>query len=182
MKKKLCLLSLLVVMSVAGCSRVIKESYYGATGATGRFQALQSVTVNLADYDGFLVESFSDGMEGQGNMAFLSVVQHKVGEQIAKKTYLSAGGTKILQISGKLIQYDTGSTTEKIAGPMEEAICSVKLIDRASGTVLGTANCTGRAKSSVRKGPEELGEGVGKAIASWIVENDSRGARPEEKD
>ena len=115
-------------------------------------------------------------------MAFLSVVQHKVGEQIVKKTYLSAGGTRVLKISGKLIQYDTGSTTEKIAGPMEEAICAVKLIDRASGKVLGIANCTGRAKSSVRKGPEELGEGMGKAIASWIVENDTRGARPEDED
>jgi hypothetical protein len=34
----------------------------------------------------------------------------------------------------------------------------------------------------VRKGPEELAEGMGKGIADWIIENDSRGARPEEKD
>ncbi len=183
MKKNLRLLGLLIVACSVGClGRMVREGYHGAKGASGRARPIQSVTVNLADYDGFVVEPFSDGMEGQGNMAFLSVVQHKVGEQITKKTYLSPGGTKTLQISGTLIQYDPGTTTEKIAGPMEEAICLVKLIDRASGKVLGTANCTGRAKSSVRKGPEELAEGMGKAIAGWIVENDSRGARPEEKD
>ena len=37
MKKNLCFLVLSVTLQCLGCSRVIKESYYGATGATGRF-------------------------------------------------------------------------------------------------------------------------------------------------
>ncbi|NIA07395.1 MAG: hypothetical protein GWP14_07150 [Actinobacteria bacterium] len=182
MKKKLCLLSLLGVLVSVGClGRVIKESYYGATGATGRVNVLQNVKVDLSRYDSFSVEQFSDAMEGQGNMAFLAVVEKKVAEIVAKKTYLNATGTKSLKISGSLISYDTGTTTEKIAGPMEQAICRIKLIDADSGKVLGVADCLSRAKSSVRKGPEELGEGTGKGIAEWIIKNDSRGARPEEE-
>ena len=93
MKKKLCLLSLLIVVGGIGCvGRVIKESYYGATGATGRVSELELVNVDLAGYDGFVVEPFSDGMEGQGNKSFLAMVQQKVSEQIIKKTYLSSGG------------------------------------------------------------------------------------------
>ena len=182
MKKKLYVLSLLVMLSSVGClGRAISEGYYGTTGASGRAKPLQELKVNLADYDGFVVEPFSDGMEGRGNIAFLAAAPEKIAEQIVKKTYLSPAGTKVLQICGQLIIYDTGTTTDTIAGPMEEAVCRVRLIDKSSGQVLGSADCYSRAKSSVRKGPEELGEGTGKAIADWIIQHDSRGARPEEK-
>ena len=182
MKKNLFLLSLLAAVSVFGCSRVIKESYYGATGATGRAKPLQTVSVDLAKYDSFKVEEFSDGMEGQGNTSFLGVVEDEVAQEIVKETYLERRGGKTLKITGELIAYDTGTLTDKVAGPMEEAVCRVKLIDADSGKVLGSSDCYSRAKSSVRKGPEELGEGTGKAIAKWIIEHDSRGARPEEED
>ena len=183
MKKRLFLVSLLVVLVGIGCvGRVIKESYYGATGASGRPNVLQSINVDLADYDSFRVEQFTDGMEGRGNMSFLAVVEEKVAQEIVKKTFLNSVGAKTVRISGSLISYDTGTTTEKIAGPMEEAICRIKLIDGSSGKVLGVADCLSRAKSSVRKGPEELGEGTGKGIVTWIIENDSRGGRPEEEE
>jgi len=145
--------------------------------------AIQEVAVDLADYDSFIVEPFSDGMGGSGNRSFLAEVQQKVANRIIEKTYLTSEGKTVLRISGELIQYDEGSTTDKFVSPMQEAVCRVKLYDNSSGKVLGTANCTSRAKSSFRKGPEELAEGLGKAIADdWIVKHDSRGARPEEKD
>jgi hypothetical protein len=53
-------------------------------------------------------------------------------------------------------------------GPLDEAICRVQFIDAANGAVLGEANCTGRVKSSVRTGPQELAKGVGKAIKKLI--------------
>ena len=138
--------------------------------------------VVLAQYDGFEVKPFSDRMAGRGNRAFLATVQGKVSEEISKKTYLGTGGRNVLQIFGELTMYDPGTTTDKIVGPMEEAICQVKLVDKSSGKVLGLANCISRAKSSIVKGPEELAEGMGKAIAEWIVKNDTRGQRPKEKD
>ena len=182
MKKNLCLFGLLIVVGSIGCSRIFKEAYYGATGATGRVSELQKVEVDLSKYDGFEVKPFSDRMEGTGNTAFLAVVEAKVSEEIVKKTYLGTGGRNVLQISGELISYDTGSTTEKIAGPMEQAVCRITLVDKSSGEVLGIGDCLSRAKSSARKGPEELGEGTGKGIAEWIVKYDTRGERPKEKD
>ena len=182
MKKNLCLLSLLVVLSGAGCvGRVIREGVYGATGAGGRARPIQLVKVNLADYDAVVVEPFSDDTDGLGNTAFLAAIPEKVSEQIVSKTYMERQGSKVLRITGRLINYDTGTTTDKIAGPMEQAICRVKLIDASSGNVLGIASCDARAKSSIRKGPEELAEGMGKIIADWIIENDSRGGRPEKE-
>ena len=182
MKKSMYLLSLLVAMGSVGCGRVISEGYHGATGAKGRAQSVQLVTANLSDYDAVKVDSFSDDTAGLSNSSFLAVLPAKVTDQIVEKTYLGRQGAKVLRVSGSLIVYDTGTTTDKWADPMEQAICQVKLIDAASGDVLGIARCDSRAKSSVRKGPEELAEGMGKAIAEWIIEHDSRGARPEEKD
>ena len=183
MKKKLCLLSLLIVACSAGCiGRAIREGYYGAKGASGRARPIQLVTANLADYDAVVVEPFSDDSQGLGNEAFMAVLPAKITEQIIQKTYLRYQGSKVLRITGKLILYDTGTTRDKITGPREQAVCRVKLIDAASGDVLGEASCDSQAKSSIRKGPEELAEGMGKVIAEWIIEHDSRGARPEEKD
>ena len=182
MKKKLCLLGLLVILSGTGCvGRAIREGVYGATGAGGQARPIQLVTVNLADYDAVTVEAFSDDTQGLGNTAFLAALPEKVTEQIVSKTYMERRGSKVLRVSGRLINYDTGTTTDKIASPMEQAICRVQLIDAASGNVLGVASCDARAKSSIRKGPEELAEGMGKIIADWIIENDSRGERPEEE-
>ena len=65
---------------------------------------------------------------------------------------------------------------------MEEAVCRIKLTDKSSGKVLGSGDCYGRAKSSLRKGPEELAEGTGIGIAEWIIKYDTRGERPEEED
>ncbi len=183
MKKNLYLLGLLIVACSAGClGRAIREGYSGATGATGRARPSQSVTANLADYDAVVVEPFSDDSQGLGNEAFMAVLPAKITEQIIQKTYLRGQGSKVLRISGKLILYDPGTTTDKIVGPMEQAVCQVKLIDAGSGDVLGIASCDSRAKSSFRKGPEELAEGMGRVIAEWIIEHDSRGARSEEKD
>lgn len=176
-------LSLLVVVSCCGCiGRAFNEGYYGAKGATGRAEPLQSVYVDLAKYDAVAVQPFSDGMEGYGNKAFLYSVEEAVKYRIIAKTHLDSHGDKVLQVSGALIHYDTGTTADKIVSPMEQAICRVKLTDKSSGKVLGMADCISRAKSSFRKGPEELADGMGKAVAKWIIEHDTRGARPEEED
>ena len=183
MKKRLFVLSLLSMMVGVGCvGRAIREGVYGSTGAVGRARSIESVKVNLADYDAVKVENFLDDTQGLGNAAFLAALPGKVTEQIVTKTYLERQGGKVLRVSGRLINYDTGTTTDKIASPMEQALCRVELIDAASGDVLGIASCDAKAKSSIRKGPEELAEGMGKIIADWIIENDARGPRPEEKD
>ena len=183
MKKTLCLLGLLFMVIAAGCiGRAIREGVYGATGAGGTSRDIQLVTTNLADYDAVVVERFSDDTQGLGNEAFLAAMPEKITQVLITKTYLTRQGGKVLRISGRLINYDTGTTMDKIASPMEQAICRVSLTDVTSGKVLGIASCDARAKSSVRKGPEELAEGMGKIIADWIIEHDSRGPRPEEKD
>jgi hypothetical protein len=65
--------------------------------------------VNLADYDAVKVENFSDETQGLGNTAFLAALPDKVTEQIVTKTYLTHQGGKVLRISGRLINYDTGT-------------------------------------------------------------------------
>ena len=181
MKKSLCLLGLLIVVCSSGClGRAISEGFHGAKGAGGRARPSRAVTVDLAGYDAVVVEAFLDDTRGLGNKAFMAVVPDNVTDEIVTRTYLRRRGNKVLRITGTLINYDTGTTTDKIASPMEQALCWVKLIDGASGDVLGIASCDSRAKSSVRKGPEELAAGIGKIIADWIVKHDSRGARPEE--
>ena len=182
MKRTLCLLGLLLGLTSVGCSRIASESVHTTRGATASATALKAITIDLADYDSFVVKSFSDGMGGMGNASFLAAVPGKVSDRIIEKTFLTRGGARTLCISGELIQYDEGSTTDVIVDPMQQALCRVTLSDESSGAILGVANLDSRAKSSFRKGPEELADGLGKGIADWIIKNDTRGPRPQEKD
>jgi prophage DNA circulation protein len=57
---------------------------------------------------------------------------------------------------------------DQVFGPFEEVVARVELVDKASGTVLGVANCIGRSNTSVNKGVNKKAEGLSKAIAIWI--------------
>jgi len=62
-------------------------------------------------------------------------------------------------------------------GPLEEAVCEVQLVDKASGEVIGNATCVGRSTATVNQGLDKKAQGLAKAIVDWIKSN-----RPEDDD
>ena len=179
---------LLLAGVIGGCSRGIKESVYALTGSTGKavlLQGRETAGTLAATYGTVRVEPFSNDVGDNCPPEFLAHLPAAIEEQLryrdpsfkeritakAKEElgpFLTGPAEKTLVIHGRVIQYDIGGTADKVAGPLDEAICRIQVSDSTSGTQLVEANCTGRVKSSLRTGPKELAEGVGKGIRDLL--------------
>ena len=189
-----CMLCVLTV-ALAGCSRGISEGLHAVTGAGGKATLLQGDQDQLATvasrFGGVRVEHFENEVGPVCPDAFFTAVPfaieeqlryrpRSVGEQLKripgkltgdaaeKQPFFSGPADKVLLIRGRVIQYDVGGTKDKLLGPLDEVICRTEFVDAATGETLARANLTGRVKSSLRTGPQELAEGVAKAIADLL--------------
>lgn len=178
---------LLSVLS-AGCGRGIKEGVYAITGSSGKVTLLQGQAdriSNLAyEYGSFSVGQFNNEVGAVCPEQFINELPGAIEDELRYRKpsvqerltfkdgqelgpFFTGPADKNLIISGRIIQYEAGDMLDKAAGPMDEAICRIRIIDQ-SGQLLAEANCVGRAKSAVRTGPGELAEGVAKAIAKLL--------------
>jgi len=182
---------LLLTAMLGGCSRGIKESVYALTGSTGKAVVLQGreTAGTLArSYGAVRVEPFASDVGDNCPPEFLARLPAAIQEQLRYRDrsfgetvtvkaseelgpFFTGPADKVLVINGRVIQYDIGGTVDKVAGPLDEAICRVQVSDSVSGAVLLEGNCTGRVKSSIRTGPRELAEGVGKGIRDMLKPN-----------
>lgn len=192
-KLMILVLALLVVACQSGCSRGLKEAAYGITGSSGRPVYLSGNKSQVSGvthkYGGFEYEPFTNDIGALCPPAFLAALPGALDEELRYRDrslsetltfkekeelgyFLVGPIDKKLRISGRVIQYDTGTNIDKILGPMQEAVCRVQIYDAQSGNLLVEANCVARAKSSVRNGPQELAEGIAKAVKKMLEPDD----------
>lgn len=185
--------ALAVLGTVSGCSRGIKEGLYTLKGSSGKTLLIrgdEQQVGNLArEYGSFSVEPFDNDIGDICPPVFLSALSEQLNKRLQYPPkslsdrfkgkdseemgpLFTGPAHRTLRVTGRVIQYEQQEILDKAASPMDEAICRVKFIDGTSGEVLAEANCTGRAKSSIRTGPEELAKGVAKAVQKMLEPSD----------
>jgi hypothetical protein len=183
--RKFCYLAIVSILFLAGCSQGIKEGYHSLMGSSGKTVLLSGDKDKLShlalEYGSVQVEPFTNDVGPSCPQAFLDNLPQAISDQLKfrprsvtdtvtlkKKEemgpFFTGPSDKILLIKGKVIQYDIGSTVDKVTSPLDEAICRVQILDKSSNTLLAEVNCTGRVKSALRSGPIELAKGIGKSV------------------
>lgn len=173
-----------VCVSGGGCtSRLVKEGFYGVTGGSGHYVLLTGEKDSLAQirlqYGAVQVGGIENTIGAACPAEFLQDLPEAIQSELQpdepgdtkdkdKEPLLQGPAGKVLSISGSVIHYDEGKFLDKIMGPLEEAVCRLQIRDAATGQVLAEANFVGRAKSSVRRGPKELAEGVARGIKKLL--------------
>ena len=168
-------ISLVLILAVCislstGCvSRGLKEGLYAVTGSSGHYILLtgrESQCEQLTRrYGTVQVGSIANDIGPVCPSLFISELPPSIQAQLQYRNdsdkednipFFRGPKDNKLLISGSVIHYDTGKLLDQIVGPMEEAICRLQIRDAKSNDLLAEANFVSRAKSSVRKGPEEL--------------------------
>ena len=164
-----------------GCtSRIIKEGYYGATGSSGHYILLSGDKAECRKLPfshgtiqiGSIQNTIGDACPAQ----FVQILPDSISDEFLKKEkendeekpFMRGPANKKVLITGTVIHYDEGKLLDQIVGPMEEAICRLQIRDTQTNTLYAEVNFVSRAKSSVRKGPKELADGIGKAIKKFL--------------
>lgn len=164
------ILSAALVMS--GCSRAIGEAYEGFAGPKGVHREIRSLgpagARPLAEYKNFEVGTFVDDFGGQIPPELLRNVGPYTIEELREKGLPTGRSGKTLVIQGRVFYYEDASVSGHIFGPFEEALATIRLVDKSSKAVVAEAVCIGRTTKSVRKGIDNKTRGMANAIADWI--------------
>ena len=181
--------TVLVMMSVAcslattGCiaGTVVSEGVGTVRGAKGIYVPLttQPVAVMVA-YTRFELGAFGDDFAGKTPQELLRELPRYFQEELDKRkissAHLPAGKTLIVR--GTALHYEDVKFVGMVIGPLEEVLVRAELVDKASGTVLATANCVGRSTTRINSGVSHKAEGLAKALVSWIAKS----REPKKKD
>ena len=167
------LLAGMVVFSCGGCTTLAKEGIGVARGAKGVYAPIQPVaaatgTRPLGQYKRFELGEFTDDFGGKVPSDLMSHARSAFPEELANKKLPNEPSGKTLLIRGKFLHYEDSGTLGMVTGPLEEVVARVELVDKDSGQVLGTGNCIGRTTNRVNMGVAKKGQGLAKAIVSWI--------------
>ena len=163
-----------MILGSTGCTTVLKQTYYTARGAQGKFYEVQVVAPSvLANYQSVHVEPFTNELGERIPPAVIAEVNEQTPKAVAESGLFYPEGTP-LRITGTIIHF-TGKSGLKgsvgsVIGGAEECVCRVQLLDGGTGKLIGEAVCWGTVKSAVRRGTGELGIGVGKSVTEWLKE------------
>ncbi|MCK6457609.1 MAG: hypothetical protein L6Q92_13900 [Phycisphaerae bacterium] len=166
-------LAAMVATGVGCLGRIVGEGAGVMLGARGKVIDVKRPP-RLSNYKGIRIESIavSPGLVAPANLAGLIRSQFS---QAATKMGLTASGTPAFSLRGEIVHYESGGAVDTAIGPLEEVIVRTKLMD-STGNVLGEANLVGRSKATTSSGAENLAEGAGKALRSWLKEAGLRDA------
>ena len=147
-----------------------------ATGAKGSVTVIRALSPDekarpLAGYQRFELGKLDDRMNGQGPAGLWGKVAERLPGQLRSKGIPDRASGKTAVINGTLLHYEGSGAMGLALGPTEFAVARVELADKASGKVLGVANCVGRTNERVNMGLDKKAEGLAKAIAEWIDQN-----------
>lgn len=173
--KRVLLVAVVAAVAASGCvGTAAKQAYYGVTGASSRYfevRGLGGPTV-LDRYQAVGVEGFDTApMLGAVPTAMVPLVQAAVVEKILETRMFptvgkEAPGAGGLLIRGKFVDYDTGGSALRAVGFGVDPFLTaqIEIVDTAANQVIGVVMVTGTVESAVRTGPQELAEGLGKAV------------------
>lgn len=170
----LCLLG--SIAAADGCSRLFAEGLGTVRGAKGIAVVIDPVSPYRKDnvlgaYTRFELGTFTDGF-GRTPREFFARLPQDLGNALAENRIPNLPGGKALVVRGRVLHYeDVGHVSSELFGPFEEVIARVELVDKATGRVLGAANCIGRSTETVNEGVDKKSAGMAKAIAEWIAQH-----------
>lgn len=160
----------------SGCvSRIAKEGLGVARGAKGVYAPVRPLAAAkearpLGRYRMFELGAITDDFGGNVPPDFLGHLRAAFEKQRAGKGLPNDPGGKTLLIRGRILHFETSGALGHAFGPFEEVLARIELVDKDSGQVLGTANCIGRSTTSGNVGVAKKGEGLAKAIISWVAD------------
>jgi hypothetical protein len=182
----------------SGClGTAASQAYYGATGASARYFEIRSLggSTSLDRFEMVTVEPFDAApMLGIIPPEFppevrAAIIRRLTEMRVFKRVGTGPAGAAGLLIRGKFVDFDTGGSALRAVGfgvnPFLTA--QIEIVEASTGRVLGIAMVTGTVKSAVRTGPQEVSDGVGKAVKGLFerhhtkIEEDHGGPRPEKK-
>lgn len=171
-----------------GCvGRAISEVAGVATGPKGLYTVIDPVARSkddrpLGDYTSFELQIKND-FGSQTPSELVSQLPREFQKDLAKKKIFERPG-KTLVVDCTILHYEEASLFGEAFGPFEEVVARVRLVDKASGKVLGSANCIGRSNTTTNEGVYKKTEGLASAMANWIrsLYPKAPGEAEEEKD
>ncbi len=170
-----CLPLVMIALLGSGCATGIKEGVGLARGAKGSYAPLKDVSASenarpLGEYQRFELGTFTDDFGGKVPPAVMQACRAAWPKELEDKELPNAPGGKTLIARGIIIHYEASGTLGKVIGPIEEVVARTELVDKDSGKVIATGNCVGRTTTRVNLGADKKGQGLAKAIASWIAD------------
>ena len=167
---------LAAALLVAGCiGTAAKQAYYGVTGASGRYFEVRTLggSTSLLKYLSAQVEAFDPApMLGVIPREVVTAVRPVIARELTEPESfrLAAGGRPALLVRGKFVDYDPGGAPLRAVGFGVDPFLTaqIEIVDADSGHVLGVAMVTGTVKSAVRVGPNELADGLAKAVKGLL--------------
>ena len=155
-----------------GCTAAM-ETYRGITGAQYGYEEIQPPAASydvqaLAAYTRFDLGQFTDDMGGRVPRDFFEYLPGEFQTALVKWKMPNDPRGKALLIRGRVLHFESESLGGMLVSPMVEVVARVELVDKASGKVLGTANCIGRSTARTTQTVRNMSEGMGRAIVSWI--------------
>ncbi len=162
------------VAANSGCSMAVKQAYYGVRGSSGKFYEIKVVDADvLGQYETVRFDPFTNELGDHVPQKIIDRVNESVPEALQDSELFSDSG-KELVVQGRIVHYTGKSGLFGAVGSVlsagEQCVCRVQLVDSASQSVIGEAVCWGEVKSAVRRGSNELAQGLGKGIVKWLAE------------
>ena len=160
------------LLMAQGCTRAIKETV-GLRGAKGIYAPIQPVdrlkeARPLGDYRLFELGDIKDDFGAKVPPELFRYLPVEFEEALADKKLPNEPGGKALLIRGRVLHYEDANMVGSVLGPLEEVVARIELVDKASGKVLGVANCIGRTNETVNQGVQKKAQGLARAIVAWI--------------
>jgi len=169
MKAKILIPCLVLAAMAPGCiSRIAKEGLATARGAKGVHATLQEAP-SLEQYRRIELGQITDDFGGKVPAGMWAPFREEFHEQLIEKELPNDPSGKTLLVRGKILHFEVSGALGHAFGPLEEVLARIELVDKASGKVLGTANCIGRSTSTKNSGVDMKGRGLAKAITSWLA-------------
>ncbi|MHC4610751.1 MAG: hypothetical protein ACYS7M_10445, partial [Planctomycetota bacterium] len=149
-------LVVLIAAAVAlpGCTTLLKQSYYTAVGAQGKFYEVEPVDPQVMQtYRAIELEPFTNDLGGRVPQEVVREINANTPKAIVEE-YLFYPDGKALRVTGTIIHYTgksgmSGAIGSVISGA-QDSVCRVQLLDDASGQMVGEAICWGSVKSALR--------------------------------
>ena len=177
--------ALLVASSLAaGCGAVAGQGIATVMGAGGRYFEMKDIGPKgtLDKYQAVQVVPFDPSpMLGAIPQDVVSAVQPEIVRTLRDtRLFSQVGGTvstkPAIEIRGKFMDYDPGGSAARAVGfgANPTLTAQIEIIDLDSNRVLGIAMVSGSIKSVVRANPEQLSDGVAKAVRGLLVSHMER--------
>jgi len=169
---------------LSGCAPVM-WIYHGITGPDFRLSEINPIVGTLDEYQRVEIEPFTNQVPHLAPEPVLTRIAPEIASLLQEEKLFAEAialpqpskepaAVPTLVVSGIVIDYDPGDSNDRVFCLGGEAYLTarVKLTDKRSGKVIGTANVGGIVKTTFNR-PEDTPLGVAKAVVEWMKANHS---------